>query len=42
LPKLGKIPVADIDQNDIRDCLAPIWHSKADTARKAMNGLAFV
>jgi integrase len=33
------VPVADIDQNDIRDCLAPIWHSKADTARKAMNRL---
>jgi hypothetical protein len=26
LPKLGKIPVADIDQKDIRDTLAPIWH----------------
>lgn len=40
LPKLGKVPVADIDQNDIRDALAPIWHSKAETARKAMNRLA--
>lgn len=39
LPKLGKIPVADIDQRDIRDTLAPIWHTKADTARKAMNRL---
>lgn len=39
LPKLGGIPVADIDQKDIRDALAPIWHSKADTARKAMNRL---
>lgn len=39
LPRLGKIPVADIDQNDIRDCLAPIWHKKAATARKAMNRL---
>ena len=35
LPKLGKVPVADIDQTDIRDTLAPIWHSKADTAKKA-------
>ena len=26
LPKLGKIPVAEIDQTDIRDTLAPIWH----------------
>ncbi len=40
LPKLGKVPVADLDQRDIRDTLAPIWHSKADTARKAMNRLS--
>ncbi|MEN8633760.1 integrase arm-type DNA-binding domain-containing protein [Brucella melitensis] len=40
LPKLGKVPVADIDQKDIRDTLAPIWHSKAETARKAINRLA--
>lgn len=40
LPKLGKTPVCDIDQKDIRDTLAPIWHSKAETARKAINRLA--
>jgi hypothetical protein len=40
LPKLGKVPVADIDQNDIREVLQPIWHSKADTARKALNRLS--
>lgn len=40
LPKLGKVPVAEIDQTDIRDTLAPIWHLKADTARKALNRLA--
>ncbi len=39
LPKLGKVPVAAIDQNDIREALAPIWHTKAETARKAMNRL---
>ncbi len=39
LPKLGKIPVAEINQNDIRDVLAPIWHTKAETARKAINRL---
>lgn len=39
LPRLGKVPVADIDQIDIRDTLAPIWHDKADTARKAVNRL---
>ncbi|UVC09869.1 integrase arm-type DNA-binding domain-containing protein [Rhizobium sp. TH2] len=40
LPKLGKVPVADIDQTDIRDVLAPIWHTKSDTARKALNRLS--
>jgi len=42
LPKLGKMPVTDIDQRDIRDTLAPIWHTKADTASKAMNRLSIV
>lgn len=37
LPKLGKVPVAEIDQIDLRDVLAPIWHTKAETARKALN-----
>lgn len=40
LPRLGKIPVAEIGQIDIRDTLAPIWHEKADTARKAINRLS--
>jgi len=42
LPKLGKVPVQEIDQRDIRDVLAPIWHTKADTARKAINRLNIV
>jgi integrase len=42
LPKLGKVPVADLDQKDIRDTLAPIWHAKAETARKALNRLGIV
>lgn len=40
LPKLGDVPVADIDQLDIRNTLAPIWHDKAATARKAINRLS--
>ena len=40
LPKLGKMPVSEIDQRDIRDTLAPIWHDKAHTAKKAMNRLS--
>ena len=42
LPKLGKVPVTDIDQRDIRDVLKPLWHEKADTARKALNRLSIV
>lgn len=42
LPKLGMVPVVELDQKDIRDTLAPIWHNKADTARKAMNRLSIV
>jgi integrase len=37
LPKLGKVPVSEIDQIDLRDVLAPLWHTKAETARKALN-----
>ncbi len=40
LPKLGQMPVSEINQQDIRDTLAPIWHDKAETARKAINRLA--
>jgi len=39
LPKIGKVPVEEIDQQDIKNALAPIWHKKADTAQKAMNRL---
>jgi integrase len=39
-PKLGSVPIADIDQIDVRDVLRPIWQEKADTARKARNRLA--
>jgi len=39
LPKLGQLPIEDLDQHEIKQVLAPIWHTKADTARKAMNRL---
>lgn len=42
LPKIGGVPIGEIDQQDIRNTLAPIWHEKADTARKAMNRLGIV
>jgi integrase len=42
LPKLGRVPVTDLDQRDIRDTLAQLWHTKADTARKALNRLSII
>ena len=42
LPKLGRLPIEHIHQRDIADTLSKIWHSKAETARKAMNRLGIV
>lgn len=42
LPKLGEMPVETIDQRDIRDTLAPIWHTKGETAKKAIDRLGYV
>src|SRR5690606_21375929 len=39
LAKLGGIPIAGLDQKDIRDALAPIWHTKGATAEKALSRL---
>ncbi|EJF94354.1 hypothetical protein ME9_01275 [Bartonella taylorii 8TBB] len=36
LPKLGCIPISEITQTEIRNTLAPIWHTKAKTARTAL------
>ena len=37
LPKLGSVPVGELTPRDLRDCIGPLWHEKADTARKALN-----
>ena len=37
IPKLGSIPVEDIDQHTLVDTLGPIWHDKPEVARKALN-----
>lgn len=37
IPKLGGIPVEDIDQHTLVDTLGPIWHDKPEVARKALN-----
>jgi integrase len=42
LPKLGKTPVTELDQRDIVNVIKPLWHDKADTARKALNRLGIV
>ncbi len=36
LPKIGNIPVEDIDQHMIKKTLEPLWHSKSETARKSL------
>lgn len=42
VPKLGQVPIEKIDQNEIRRTLAPIWHSKPEAARKAMNRIGLI
>lgn len=37
IPKIGKTAIEGVDQHVLKKTLEPIWHSKADTARKAMN-----
>jgi len=37
VPKIGSLAVEDLNQHEIKRALDPIWHSKADTARKALN-----
>lgn len=42
LPRLGKMPIVKIDQDDIANALAPIWYEKPVTAKKAMSRLRTV
>lgn len=39
IPKIGTLPVEDLDQHVLKQTLGPIWHKKADTARKCLNRL---
>lgn len=39
IPKLGQRDVEQIAPHDVADTLRPIWHDKADVARKAMQRL---
>ena len=37
IPKIGTMAIEEVDQHVLKKTLEPIWHEKADTARKAMN-----
>ena len=37
IPKIGGRPIEDLDQHMLKSVLEPIWHEKADVARKAVN-----
>lgn len=37
LPKLGDVSVEKIDQLSLYEVIAPLWHTKYETARKALN-----
>ncbi|WP_375607529.1 MULTISPECIES: tyrosine-type recombinase/integrase [unclassified Bartonella] len=39
LPKLGCLPVSEITQTEIRNVFAPIWHTKAGVAYRALKRL---
>lgn len=39
IPKLGGVPVEEIDQHRLLEILRPIWHDKSEAARKALNRL---
>lgn len=42
LPRIGNLPIAAITQQDVRDALEPIWHTKSATASKAADRLKIV
>lgn len=37
LPKIGKLPVVEVDQHELKATFEPIWQSKPEAARKALN-----
>ncbi|AYE84841.1 tyrosine-type recombinase/integrase [Sulfitobacter sp. D7] len=42
VPRIGRTPVEEIDQRDIKNALLPIWDSKGETARKALGRIRIV
>ena len=39
IPKLGNYPVEEITQRDLERVIKPLWDTKHETARKALNRL---
>lgn len=37
LPRIGPVPIDDVDQHVIKKRLAPIWHKQASVVRKALS-----
>ena len=33
-PRIGKVPVSEVTSADVLEILTPIWHRKAETARR--------
>lgn len=42
LRTLGGVPVSEITQHDLVGVLSPIWHTRADTAKKALTRVGLV
>jgi len=42
LPKLGKMPITEIDQHDLYHVLETIWKNNHETARKALSRLKVI
>lgn len=36
IPKIGKLPIEDVDQHALKRVLDPIWHEKTEAAAKAL------
>lgn len=36
IPKIGKLPVEDVDQHTLKRVLDPLWHEKTEAAAKAL------
>lgn len=37
IPKIGAMPVEDVDQHTLKELLAPLWHTKPEAALKSLN-----